>query len=672
MDASNSVTIKSFEDVTSNADSAADGLEALAESLDKLNRAVKNTSLDEVTKQLDKAVSSINSAVKKLDDLEKAIKSISGGSKNRLSSIADQLGKIDKSFENLNSSGMKGAIANLQVLTTGFNLTTQGAKDLYDGLAGKSDSALSGIASLIGGIGTNAAAGAQVGGPVGALIGGLVGVAEAFITVAGAEEEYRQRALTEAFFDNKGQSIEDLAENMMESLEPIGNYTERMAALNEQSKLAGQNFDTAYGEIDKLMKLEVNTENLATLKDLFADLAQSAQDMADANFNKIFESLNSAVDKYLTKDALKAIEKTTADLAYLQRMVTGKISGISQRASEILEMLANTDDPMSISVGKQQLAVELGKLKQYADVDAQVRQEHALNDAVAGVNFGNNASDAISSIGNVGKLLDEMRTSSNNAFEESEISLEIVRRQAQLMGINITDQDYESWLTSLTLSKDSQLQEIDKQKTQVQNRLERAFRDKLLTMVPEIMKNSQVIIDRYGINGPYPNPNKIYYYAVLKSPGFWGGQYLMGPSEMSGNGAKAVLETTLKNKLRAFDSTVLQNIKFDDGKTAWDIYNAIQKLASGGFVQSGQLFVAREAGPELVGSIGGRTAVANNEQIVAAVSAGVAQAVAAVMSPQGNGQQINLNVYLDGEQITAAVERTQSRQGMKLLRTGGY
>ena len=46
----------------------------------------------------------------------------------------------------------------------------------------------------------------------------------------------------------------------------------------------------------------------------------------------------------------------------------------------------------------------------------------------------------------------------------------------------------------------------------------------------------------------------------------------------------------------------------------------------GGFVDKGQLFVAREAGPELVGTMGGQTAVANNEQIVSGIQYGVAQA----------------------------------------------
>ena len=48
--------------------------------------------------------------------------------------------------------------------------------------------------------------------------------------------------------------------------------------------------------------------------------------------------------------------------------------------------------------------------------------------------------------------------------------------------------------------------------------------------------------------------------------------------------------------------------------------------ANGGFVESGQIFLANEAGPELVGTIGNSTAVANNDQIVAGIQNGVAQA----------------------------------------------
>lgn len=46
--------------------------------------------------------------------------------------------------------------------------------------------------------------------------------------------------------------------------------------------------------------------------------------------------------------------------------------------------------------------------------------------------------------------------------------------------------------------------------------------------------------------------------------------------------------------------------------------------AGGGFVGTGEMFIARESGPELVGRIGNRTAVANNDQIVSGVASGVA------------------------------------------------
>lgn len=53
---------------------------------------------------------------------------------------------------------------------------------------------------------------------------------------------------------------------------------------------------------------------------------------------------------------------------------------------------------------------------------------------------------------------------------------------------------------------------------------------------------------------------------------------------------------------------------------------SIPRYANGGFVDQGQLFIAREAGAEMVGSIGRRTAVANNDQIVEGITYGVREA----------------------------------------------
>lgn len=61
--------------------------------------------------------------------------------------------------------------------------------------------------------------------------------------------------------------------------------------------------------------------------------------------------------------------------------------------------------------------------------------------------------------------------------------------------------------------------------------------------------------------------------------------------------------------------------------------SSMQGYASGGFPETGQLFLAREAGAEMVGSIGNQTAVANNDQIVQGIESGVRSAVAEVLAP---------------------------------------
>lgn len=94
----------------------------------------------------------------------------------------------------------------------------------------------------------------------------------------------------------------------------------------------------------------------------------------------------------------------------------------------------------------------------------------------------------------------------------------------------------------------------------------------------------------------------------------------------------------------------------------------IPYLADGGFPNVGQLFLAREAGPEMVGTIGSRSAVANNEQIVQAVSAGVAdgvmQAMMAVMggSSQSTQEPVIENVFkVDSETLYRMVQKGQQK-----------
>lgn len=95
--------------------------------------------------------------------------------------------------------------------------------------------------------------------------------------------------------------------------------------------------------------------------------------------------------------------------------------------------------------------------------------------------------------------------------------------------------------------------------------------------------------------------------------------------------------------------------------TISDIFKNVPKLASGGMVMPGQLFVANERGPELVGRYGNRTGVMNNDQITASVSDGVADGVyRAMMSAMqnnrnsGNGD-MHITIDIGGEKFVSKV-----------------
>lgn len=82
---------------------------------------------------------------------------------------------------------------------------------------------------------------------------------------------------------------------------------------------------------------------------------------------------------------------------------------------------------------------------------------------------------------------------------------------------------------------------------------------------------------------------------------------------------------------------------------------SVSWYANGGFPDMGDLFIANEAGAEMVGSIGGKTAVANNDQIVEAVSEGVRKAI---LDSTGNGaKETIINLIVSGKKLHQEVVR---------------
>ena len=79
--------------------------------------------------------------------------------------------------------------------------------------------------------------------------------------------------------------------------------------------------------------------------------------------------------------------------------------------------------------------------------------------------------------------------------------------------------------------------------------------------------------------------------------------------------------------------------------------------ANGGLPTKGELFMAREAGPELVGKMGNHNAVANNTQIVDGIKEGVYEAVMNAMTQQDGGT-LKVEIVADEKGIFKVVQQS--------------
>ena len=102
---------------------------------------------------------------------------------------------------------------------------------------------------------------------------------------------------------------------------------------------------------------------------------------------------------------------------------------------------------------------------------------------------------------------------------------------------------------------------------------------------------------------------------------------------------------SLSNKVISFVANITGR-RADGGVYDNKTWKPIQKYAAGGSPEGGQMFIAREKGPELVGTLGGHTAVMNNDQIVASVSAGVAKAISGIKFYGENRASMTSDRYL--------------------------
>ena len=142
------------------------------------------------------------------------------------------------------------------------------------------------------------------------------------------------------------------------------------------------------------------------------------------------------------------------------------------------------------------------------------------------------------------------------------------------------------------------------------------------------------------------------------------------------NATLTAMERGMNNAIRSLNNVIRQINKVSKFTGISLSYfseisvDRIQYMAEGGFVDEGQLFIAREAGAEMVGAMGRRTAVANNDQIVEGISAGVSVAndgvIAAIYALMNIIEDKDLSVSIGDDVIGRSYDRYNRSRGVRV------
>lgn len=413
--------------------------------------------------------------------------------------------------------------------------------------------------------------------------------------------------------------------------------------------------DSTNGIIDLLSKgfSKSTTLSVETQKDILTSLKtggetrkQKVKDIED-RITELYENAM-AENRQLRKDEIDEIKQHYEELALLTESATEK------NQLELNRIVEKGNDT-NLSLSKESLYNYVEEVsKSYETATQDIEENYKAQVSAAKSAAYEEYKNVLASTGDKQKAIEKYNETINKLEFDAGVT-----RKLQIENLNNTISKLNETMLSelakqyieLTKKTDSELTSIEKS---AKKQMEDIFKAANLSSA-EIKKLAGITAKESYTEmrknwGTFDISNKISYNPeILKNIG-----------HNAGNNIGTGITNGIKNTL-SYSSFPRITATLRDSTTgiqqAQSVLN-IRPYATGGLPDIGEMFVAREAGPELIGKIGNSSAVVNNQQIVESVSRGVAQAVSQVMNRQQGG---NYNFYLDSQQITAVVTKRQNR-----------
>lgn len=650
----------------------------------------------------------LNNARETIDGIFEVVGNLSGAlipiigikAVNGISNLTRSLGKLSTPMSKI-SKGLIGAGG----VVVGFKSTQTAGKELAKILSGDSYSLGTMAWSLVTGTAGSVAAGLAIGGPLGALAGGLSFVGGAIYGVIKEFDDMRSELANNAFIQDTGLVLSDLADAYVgawQEAETLGAKTEESRKIIEESTdLIGESSQNLQPYLDKIMESGSVTEEETTAmeKDLDA-MVEGMQKIVDTRVDNIFDTFNSFV-------AL-ARENFNAELSAMQakfmefQALFGKVTG--EYRAKISVLLDKAAGEGLDEKEREELNDAIDRLTNLSlTVTA---EESSFDDFVAASKEGlsvESVEDAQRILNDLAVKTDAYQKSMTEAYENAVADIKTLEAQnaylLEIGDITKSQHDYFSDVFSdakeeLEASYDASYSKMQDDVKTVTDMIQAAALRNLSNISDELRGEynsmnwaqkrwykSAESFARRGLRDAKDDSLKPIEDAIqnyLDAAGIAADTWLTSAAEQAINEHIKIIpnydndiaDTEIKNMDEVI-SEILQGLPdIADYASGFSI-GALSGYATGGFPEDG-LFYANSQ--ELVGRFSnGRTAVANNLQILEGIKQAVLEALQTAGGMDGGNwtiQVVDTDGNIKAEQIISAAERRNRRDGRTILPLG--
>lgn len=686
-----------IEKITNKMESLIDSFDTLNMSIKKMATTINGLKLNQLTTQITKIAGSVSEVSKQSNRLEDTFSSMS----TQMMTFATSTSKGVKELESFLKMGENfqtviNSLKNVDALKT-LGLTTAGLTGLTIGMEEANNAAYNltkGVENasvetvkFTGSIAAATAGGAALGSIIpglGTFMGGAIGLSAALIaSLFGVNDAIKELA-REDLFGSINISIDQWQQHLDAGSLSISNAAEKYSELRTTISSLSETFNTnaetldLYGVKFGMMSQKISAEDCVNIQNAVNNMCASTSQMIDENTNyslTIWGDLFSKINIMSEEQELNMLNSIMENGANQKLALEEAQALITETYNNALQTRGYLTQEEYLSIQNQMAAIREMTVQEMTASEAQVELMKA--------EFNNKklAMDQ-ESYENYKLALAQYEEEKRAIAQESYAAYVIDAQKQYEQGI-IDEQTYLDAKKSAYNLYQQDVAAIDsyilESNEQIHQDLLNAWNQITGDTSAEANEQRRIIREMYKDLGLDTSELETNVAAAGQQVGVAFSEGISKNLDIDGTSAYDDFNsicTTLASAMGTVKSASTMNI-FGNASKALRAAR-IPTRFNGGFANVGQLFIANEPGnPELIGNIGGRTAVVNNQMILDGIQSAMRNAIIEGMSlsyGQNSQGDTYVDVYIDGvfteRKLMKANERHMLRTGKPVFAKG--